>query len=130
MTINDVIVSSLTTTLNTIFTENGEKVDEIKIALPANLRFKFYKSRYHVKMENKFAALPLTVPLSSSMEKAYKRISYATKSLKGSMGVLYAMYALSFWANKLFPRSIARQSCVELSNRFTIALSNVPGAIK
>ena len=46
------------------------------------------------------------------------------------MGVLYAMYALSFWANKIAPRSISRSMCVSLSDKFTIALSNTPGAIK
>ena len=81
-------------------------------------------------MENKFAALPLTVPLSNTMEKSYKRISNATKNLKGSMGVLYAMYALSFWCNKLLPRSVSRSTCVSLTDKFTIALSNTPGAIK
>ena len=98
----------MTTALNTIFKEQGQKVDSIKVALPANLRFKFYKSRYHVKMENKFAVLPVTVPLSDTTEQAYSKISKATKSLKSSMGILYAMYALSFWVNKLFSRSIAR----------------------
>ena len=94
------------------------------------MRFKFYKSRKQVKMENKFAALPLTVPLSSSMEQAYSRVSGATKCLKSSMGILYASYAISFWLNKLFPRCLATRLCVQLSDKFTIAVSNTPGALK
>lgn len=130
ITINDVMMASITTALNTIFTEQGEKIDTIKMALPANLRFKFYKSRRDVKMENKFAALPLTVPMSSTMEEAYKKINNTTKSLKNSMGVVYATYAISYWGNILFPRFMGRQTVVEVSEKFTIALSNVPGAIK
>lgn len=108
ITINDVMMASITTALNTIFTEQGEKIDTIKMALPANLRFKFYKSRRDVKMENKFAALPLTVPMSSTMEEAYKKINNTTKSLKNSMGVVYATYAISYWGNILFPRFMGR----------------------
>lgn len=130
VTINDVIMCSLTTALKTVFTEQGEQVDSIKMALPANLRFKFYKSRQHVKMENKFAALPICVPLSSTMEESYKRIHNVTKSLKNSMGLVYGTYALSFWGNKLFPRSLVRHTTVSMSDKFTIALSNTPGAIK
>lgn len=130
VTINDIAMCSLTTALNTIFIEQGETVEKIKMALPANLRFKFYKSRYHVKMENKFACLPLEVPLSKTMEESYAKINQATKSLKNGMGMLYSMYAMSYWCNKLFPRAFCRQICIDLSHKFTIALTNVPGAVK
>ena len=59
VTINDVIICSLTTALSTIFRENGENIESIQMALPANIRFKFYKTRQHVKMENKFGAIPI-----------------------------------------------------------------------
>lgn len=130
VTINELVLSSLTTALNTVFTEQGEKIDKVQIALPANLRFKFYKSRHHVKMENKFACLPMEVPLSSTMEEAYTKIHKASKTLKNSAGITYAMYAMAYWCNKLLPRVMSQQVCRELSNSFTIALSNVAGAIK
>lgn len=130
MTINDVVMCGLTTAMNQIFSEQGETIDKIKVALPANLRFKFYKSRQHVKMENKFACLPLEVPLPKTMEGAYKQISKETKKLKNSAGILYTMYAMSYWCNKLLPRFVSQQICADLGGTFTIALSNTPGAIK
>ena len=39
--------------------------------MPASIRFKFYATREQVKLENKFAAMCLRVPLTDSMESAY-----------------------------------------------------------
>jgi len=80
------------------------------MALPANLRFKFYKTRQLIKMENKFAAIPITVPLSKSMDEAYVKIKKATNCLKNSMGVIYTTYAITYWSNKLLPRFFVQQT--------------------
>ena len=81
-------------------------------------------------MENKFAAVPMPVPLSSTMEEGYQRVKNATKGLKGSMGLVYGAYAISFWGNKLLPRSMVRHATCSSADKFTMALSNVPGSIK
>lgn len=130
VTINDVVMAGLSTALKQVFEENGEKTDVIKMALPANLRFKFYKTRQHIKLENKFAAIPITVPLSSSMDEAYVKIKKATKSLKNSMAIIYTTYAITSWSNKLLPRFFVQQTANETIDKFTIALSNVPGIVK
>ena len=46
------------------------------------------------------------------------------------MGILYAIYALSFMAGLLMPRWLARKSVVELSHKFTISFSNTAGPVK
>lgn len=78
--------------------------------MPGNIRFGFYKKREDVKMENKFTAMPLSVPLTENMESAYGAIKEATKSLKGSMGLIYGIYALAFWSSQLLPRWMAQTS--------------------
>jgi hypothetical protein len=42
--------------------------------LPANIRFGFYKNKEDVKLENRFSAVALRVPLSDTMESAYGEI--------------------------------------------------------
>jgi len=68
------MICAFTTALGTVFKENGESIDKIKMAIPANIRFAFYPSRFKVKAENKFAAFPLSVPICDSMESSYKKI--------------------------------------------------------
>ena len=130
VTINDVIMCSLTTTMKKIFAEKGQHIDRIKLSLPANLRFKFYKSRYHLKMENKFAAIALPVLLSDTMEQAYRRINQTTKSLRGSLGYVYANYASIMYLNMFTPRALLKNTTIQTAGRFTIAFSNVAGALK
>ena len=42
--------------------------------MPASIRFSFYKNREDVKLENKFSAMTLTVPLTDTMQTAYSSI--------------------------------------------------------
>ncbi len=43
----------------------------INVLLPANIRFGFYPTREEVKIENKISALPIKMPLISSMKDSY-----------------------------------------------------------
>ena len=79
---------------------------DIQIACPANIRFKFYKSAEEIKFENKFAAMTIVAPMTENMENSYERIKKVTNQLKGSIGHMYAVYALSFWSGKLLPRFV------------------------
>lgn len=106
ISINDLVLCALTTTLNTIFKENNDPVEEFKIVVPANIRFKFYPTKEEVKLENKFAAIPLTVPTTDKMETSYGKIKSVTGQLRGSLGLIYAVYALSFWSTMLTPRAV------------------------
>ena len=42
-------------------------IKKINIAIPANIRFAHYPTWEKVKFENKFAPLPLTIPLESNI---------------------------------------------------------------
>lgn len=50
-----------------MFKEKKDPSKYFKMAIPANIRFKFYPTREELKLENKFAAIPLTVPLTKDM---------------------------------------------------------------
>jgi len=74
VTINDIVMSALTTSLNTLFKKNGDKSKDFQVIIPANIRFKFYPTPEAVRLENKFAAIPLKLPLTESMESAYSQV--------------------------------------------------------
>lgn len=104
VTINDVVLCALTTSLNTIFKEKKDPAKHIQVVIPANIRFSFYKTKKDVQLENKFAAMTLKVPLTSSMPEAYAPIKKVTKGLRSATAEIYALYAISFWSGKLIPR--------------------------
>lgn len=81
-------------------------------------------------MENKFAAISLTVPLTESMQKAYGPIKKATEKLKNAMGLIYGIYAISFWSALLLPRFISYAAVLGVSKKYTIGFSNTAGPIK
>lgn len=113
-----------------MFKENKDDSKKFKMVIPANIRFKFYPSKDSLVLENKFAAIPLTLPLTKDMPSAYPEIQKGTKFLKSSMTLVYALYALGYWSNKLMPRSIVKNFTSEQSDKFSIGFSNTPGPIK
>ena len=100
------------------------------MVIPANIRFKFYPTRESVVLENKFAALPLKLPITEDMPSAYPAIQKGTKCLKNSMSLVYALYSLNFWSNVFLPRSFVKSFVQGASDKFSIGFSNTPGPIK
>lgn len=78
ITINDIVTSALSCSMNKLFKEHGDTEESFNLCIPANIRFKFYPTVDDVKLENKFAALPLRVPLTEDMQSAYPIIKKST----------------------------------------------------
>lgn len=58
------VTASLSSAVKQYFEEKGDtKTATINIAIPATIRFAHYGTWERVKFENKFAPLPLTIPL-------------------------------------------------------------------
>jgi NRPS condensation-like uncharacterized protein len=80
VTINDIVILSMCSSLKKYLKDKGdpagdEKVEsDIQIMMPANIRWGFYKSREDIRIENKFAALPIKMPLINNIKDSYKRI--------------------------------------------------------
>ena len=102
----------------------------MKLVIPANIRFTFYNTAKDVKLENKFAAIPLYVPLDTTMASAYNKITKVTKQLRNSIGHIYAVYAISFWSTMVLPRALIYNTISSVSKKWTMAFSNTPGPIK
>ena len=82
ITINDLVSSSISVALKKVFVENNDNSDEVLICIPANIRFKFYPSVSEVKLENKFSAIPIVLPLTENMEKAIPVVKKRFMKLK------------------------------------------------
>lgn len=98
--------------------------------MPANLRWGFPKSREDIRIENKFAALPIKMPLINNMKDSYKRIQKVTAQIKKQASLIYCSYAVSFYGTILLPRIFPRLFVHSATMKFTCALSNTPGPIK
>lgn len=131
--INDIVMSSLSTSMHKIFKDHGDTSDSINISIPANIRFKFYPTPEDVKLENKFAAIPLTVPLAPSMEEAYPIVKKASKFIKtgfSSVCFVYGTYLTQKITSMMLAKCLVRQFIDLISEKNTLAFSNTPGPIK
>lgn len=98
--INDIVMSSLSTAMHKIFKDVGDGSDSINISIPANIRFKFYPTPADVKLENKFAAIPLTVPLAPTMEEAYPKVKKVSKFIKTGFSSVCFVFG-TYFAQKM-----------------------------
>ena len=72
MTINDLVTACLATGIKQYFESKGDKhnTKKINIGIPGNIRFGPYESWKDVKFENKFAPMPIVVPLENDIKKS------------------------------------------------------------
>jgi NRPS condensation-like uncharacterized protein len=85
VTVNDVILSAIMTGLHMTFQDINKETkverpipSHLNIIMPANIRFSFYPTVKQIKLENKFAAIPLRVPMFATMAETYKPIKAIT----------------------------------------------------
>jgi hypothetical protein len=83
---------------------NGDtNTDSINLVIPANIRFKHYQSAEALKLENKFAVVPLKIPVVEGVKKALLAIPSATKKLRTAFGEVYTTYFLTKLCTKFLP---------------------------
>jgi len=83
VTINDLITSCLSATLKQYFEIKGDiTTNRTHIVIPANIRFQNYQKRSEIKLQNKFAPIQVTIPLSSNLGDALVKIPRTTSKLR------------------------------------------------
>lgn len=83
VTINDMVTASLSTAIKKYFVLKGDERSRfIKICVPANIRWSHYKTFESVVLENRFAAIPMLIPLESDLDQALVRVGNVTAQLK------------------------------------------------
>jgi len=129
-TINDVMMSAVTTALGNLFKKRKENVKEINMVIPVSIRFGFPKSRQAFEHINKITAYPMRLPLTDSMVEAYPKISKVTKLMRSRFAQIYSSYAMSSGLVSVLPRFMMSKAVHDMSEKFTICFSNTPGPIK
>jgi len=81
-------------------------------------------------LENKFAPLPLTIPLDSDIERSLSEVYKVTSKLRSSFGDVYATYAATFYIGMFAPYKVMEKFSEYSTRPFTLAFSNLPGLIK
>jgi len=76
------------------------------MVVPANIRFELYPTRESVKIENKFAAVPLLIPLCKSMKDSYESMKKVSKKLRGSIPLIYSTYFNTIVVNSVLPKCL------------------------
>jgi NRPS condensation-like uncharacterized protein len=104
ITINDLMTVSLSIAIKRYFVSKGDsKTNRINIALPVNIRWEPYNTFNSVKLENKFAPMPIDLPLFEDIEKAIPAILKITKGMKNAFIESYATYIISLTCGALLP---------------------------
>ena len=104
--------------------------DKFNLVIPANIRFAHYGTWDRVKFENKFAPVPLVIPLDSDLTKQVQKVAQVTKGLRGQFGDIYATYAMSYYIGMFTPYFILERFARTSSLPYTMAFSNTPGLLR
>eukprot|EP00347_Sterkiella_histriomuscorum_P014567 403360388 len=130
-TINDLVTACTATALKEYFELKGDKeTNQVNIVVPANIRFGHYENFETMKFENKFAPVPLTIPLDSDLTKSIQKVSKVTSQLRSQFLDIYATYAMSFYSIKFTPNFLSDWFIKKSTMPYTLAFSNVPGLLR
>lgn len=131
VTINDFITSCLAQGLKEYFILKGDKDRKsVNIVIPANLRFGHYGSWEKVKFENKFAPVPLVVPLSDTLEESFRAVPKVTRLLREHFIDIYCTYACTYYFTMFAPYFVLDWFLMQSTKPYTLAFSNTPGLLK
>ena len=131
ITINDLITSCLATSVKQYFISKGDTTtDSINLVIPASIRFGNYPTMEQVELQNKFAVVPLKLPLDADLHESFKKVSHATYMFKHSFGSVYTTYVMTKFATALLPYFFSQWYVNYSSLAFTLAFTNIPGLIK
>lgn len=114
-----------------LFKERGdEKTKRMRIAVPANIRWKQYETYDDVKLENKIAPIPLKIDLFADSKSAIERANLVSSRMKKSLAKTYAYYFMALVAGFFMPIFILKITGDKITKPFTMAFSNTPGILK
>lgn len=130
-TINELMVGALSTAMSRLFKEHGdEKSKRMRIFMPCNIRWKYYNTYDEVKLENKFAPMPLKIDLLNDPLEALKGAKRVSQDMKKKFAKVYAIYFLGLLTTNFVPTFMLKIGADKISKPFTMAFSNVPGILE
>ena len=131
VTINELMTTALSMATGRLFKERGdEKNKQMRIVIPCNIRWKYYKTYDEVELENKFAPMPIKIPLEQEPEKALKSATRVSRDMKKQFAKVYTIYLVSVFLGLFVPTFMAKLAGEKMTKPFTLAFSNTPGILK
>ena len=77
------MISALSMATGRLFKDRGdEKNTRMKVAIPCNIRWKYYNTYEEVELENKFAPMPIKIPLETESSKALTSSTRVSRDMK------------------------------------------------
>ena len=131
VTINEVMVAALSIAMARLFKDRGDdKSNRMRIAMPCNIRWKYYQTFEEVELENKFAPMPLKIDLESDVHSALEKTKRVSRDMKKSFAKIYAIYFLSLITSYFLPLFLLKLGAEKVTKPFTMAFSNTPGVLR
>ena len=131
VTINELLTSALSVAIKQLFEDRGDmKTDMMQIAVPVNIRWAPYMTYDDVRLENKFAPMPVKIPLELDLEEALKKMKPVSGKMRKDFKVTYATYVLAMLMGYLTPAWLAKIGGDSLSKPLTLSFSNIPGVLR
>ena len=125
------MTGALSVAMARLFKEKGdEKNKRFRIAMPCNIRWKQYNTYDEVRLENKFAPMPLKVDLVEDHKEALSRAKRVSRDMKKSFAKVYAVYFLSLVTSYILPLFVLKILGEKITKPFTMAFSNTPGVLR
>jgi len=131
VTINDLVTACLASGVKQYFELKGDKqTAEFNLTIPANIRFQHYGSWENVRFENKFAPVPLRVPLKSDVNDSLREVPKVTSQLRHRFIDIYATYMGTYYTCMFMPYVFLNYFLMQQTIPYTMAFSNTPGLLK
>lgn len=131
VTINELMIAALSMGMARLFKDRGDaKTKRMRIAMPANIRWNYYRTYDEVKLENKFAPMALKIDLEDDAHSALERTKRVSRDMKKSFGKVYATYFLSLCTAYFTPLWLMKLGAESVTKPFTMAFSNTPGVLR
>lgn len=123
-TVNDVLMACVSGALSRYLQENtGQIVRRLRVSMPVNVR----PAHEPALMENRFAAVPLTLPAGiSQLPERVRAVKQRLDALKRSVRPL-VIYGLQRALLAALPQAVSRGLIDFLANKCTAVVTNVPG---
>jgi WS/DGAT/MGAT family acyltransferase len=123
-TVNDVLMASVSGAVSRYLARHaGQTIEKLHISMPVNVR----RADEPLKLENRFAAVPLELPAGiAHLGDRVRAVKVQMDALKQSV-VPIVVYGIQHAMLTVLPQGVSRGLIDFLANKCTAVVTNVPG---
>ncbi len=122
-TVNDVLMGAVSGALSRYLERHGERIARLRVSMPVNVR----RPDAPLVLENRFAAVPLTLPAGiPDVAERVRLVKARMDELKRSVAPI-VVYGIQHAMLTVLPQGMSRWLIDFLANKCTAVVTNVPG---